>query len=97
MNKLIYPIILSLLLSTACEDEPTNPNDEIPMVKAASTYDVIVDEDITYAEGLSHDVASMSIAAMPQKLDIYYPDNNCLLYTSPSPRDLSTSRMPSSA
>ena len=25
------------------------------------------------------------------------PDSNCLLYTSPSPRDLSTSRMPSSA
>ena len=25
------------------------------------------------------------------------PDENCLLYTSPSPRDLSTSRMPSSA
>ena len=24
-------------------------------------------------------------------------DDNCLLYTSPSPRDLSTSRMPSSA
>ena len=24
-------------------------------------------------------------------------DRNCLLYTSPSPRDLSTSRMPSSA
>ena len=25
------------------------------------------------------------------------PDTACLLYTSPSPRDLSTSRMPSSA
>ena len=25
------------------------------------------------------------------------PNNSCLLYTSPSPRDLSTSRMPSSA
>ena len=25
------------------------------------------------------------------------PEKNCLLYTSPSPRDLSTSRMPSSA
>ena len=25
------------------------------------------------------------------------PDGVCLLYTSPSPRDLSTSRMPSSA
>ena len=29
-----------------------------------------------------------------RKLDPYL---NCLLYTSPSPRDLSTSRMPSSA
>ena len=27
----------------------------------------------------------------------YLHDNTCLLYTSPSPRDLSTSRMPSSA
>ena len=26
-----------------------------------------------------------------------YRSNDCLLYTSPSPRDLSTSRMPSSA
>ena len=26
-----------------------------------------------------------------------HPIKNCLLYTSPSPRDLSTSRMPSSA
>ena len=28
------------------------------------------------------------------KVTVFY---NCLLYTSPSPRDLSTSRMPSSA
>ena len=28
---------------------------------------------------------------------IFNQFNNCLLYTSPSPRDLSTSRMPSSA
>ena len=28
---------------------------------------------------------------------IINPINNCLLYTSPSPRDLSSSRMPSSA
>ena len=27
----------------------------------------------------------------------FSPEENCLLYTSPSPRDLSTSRMPSSA
>ena len=29
--------------------------------------------------------------------DFYEPYKACLLYTSPSPRDLSTSRMPSSA
>ena len=47
-----------------------------PEVKCDSTYAVIVEEDITYAEGLAHDVASRSIAPMPQKLDLYYPDNN---------------------
>ena len=32
------------------------------------------------------------------RLDSYYEERKaCLLYTSPSPRDLSTSRMPSSA
>ena len=29
--------------------------------------------------------------------DVLKKDGTCLLYTSPSPRDLSTSRMPSSA
>ena len=32
---------------------------------------------------------------LAKKKDLKY--NDCLLYTSPSPRDLSTSRMPSSA
>ena len=35
-----------------------------------------------------------------QHVDLYRlerPSDDCLLYTSPSPRDLSTSRMPSSA
>ena len=32
------------------------------------------------------------------QLQVFYgPNEACLLYTSPSPRDLSTSRMPSSA
>ena len=31
------------------------------------------------------------------RMDYLAPFHNCLLYTSPSPRDLSTSRMPSSA
>eukprot|EP00831_Metopus_contortus_P084894 TRINITY_DN9746_c0_g1_i3.p2 TRINITY_DN9746_c0_g1~~TRINITY_DN9746_c0_g1_i3.p2 ORF type:complete len:332 (+),score=68.83 TRINITY_DN9746_c0_g1_i3:900-1895(+) len=36
----------------------------------------------------------MQVIRMTARLTLYY---NCLLYTSPSPRDLSTSRMPSSA
>ena len=36
----------------------------------------------------------MGINSLPVK---FGPDKACLLYTSPSPRDLSTSRMPSSA
>ena len=45
------------------------------------------------------------IKKVPRNLQKYLPDDeletthldNCLLYTSPSPRDLSTARMPSSA
>ena len=33
----------------------------------------------------------------PYDLDLWVKDNFCLLYTSPSPRDSMTSRMPSSA
>ena len=73
MTKIAYLIIFTALLFAACEDEPTSPN-EIPVVKAASSYTVLLDEDITYAEGLSHD--DTSTVAMPQKLDIYYPDND---------------------
>ena len=33
----------------------------------------------------------------PRNVGTFDGDNNCLLYTSPSPRDLGKSRMPSSA
>ena len=36
-------------------------------------------------------------AVLFEKIDGLHKDMDCLLYTSPSPRDLSTSRMPSSA
>jgi para-nitrobenzyl esterase len=47
-----------------------------PTVKSASTYNVIIEEDITYAEGLSHDGQSTSTVAIPLKLDVYAPDNS---------------------
>ena len=50
-------------------------------------------EDEAFIEAL---VASPTKAPPPEKL-LTYLYNNCLLYTSPSPRDRTRSRMPSSA
>ena len=45
-----------------------------------------------------HTSGSITIEAISQnRKGVFYPLQSCLLYTSPSPRDLSTSRMPSSA
>ena len=41
--------------------------------------------------------ATMATRIMEMDATLLAQCNNCLLYTSPSPRDLSTSRMPSSA
>ena len=51
-------------------------------------------EDFIYPLFIHEKDFQEEISAMP---GIYRWDMNCLLYTSPSPRDLSTSRMPSSA
>ena len=77
MNKVAYLIIFTILLFTACkEDEPIAPANGIPGVKAESSYTVLKEENITYADGLSHNTTSNSTFAIPLKLDIYYPDNN---------------------
>ena len=54
------------------------------------------------AKGLGHRIGEMldaqrDLADIREFLGKVYNHNDCLLYTSPSPRDLSTSRMPSSA
>ena len=50
------------------------------------------------SEGMSEDDIVLFMKARYGDFVYYQPPiNACLLYTSPSPRDLSTSRMPSSA
>ena len=46
---------------------------------------------------LGKDYKLYSVENQPEWYDKFKEHTTCLLYTSPSPRDLSTSRMPSSA
>ncbi|MCH2044726.1 MAG: alpha/beta hydrolase [Saprospiraceae bacterium] len=79
MIKLAYLTVFAVLLFSACKkDEPITPNNPIPVVKIDSSYTVLIDEDVTYAEGLSHNLTSTYPTpsfAIPLKLDIYTPDN----------------------
>ncbi|MCH2226092.1 MAG: hypothetical protein MK066_15090, partial [Crocinitomicaceae bacterium] len=78
MKKVIFLSVLALLLMTACkkEVEPIIFGSGTPVVKADSTYNVLQETNITYAEGLSHNSTSTTPFPIPLKLDIYYPDNN---------------------
>lgn len=77
MNKVAYLTVLTVLLFTACsKNESITPDNGTPVIQAESSYTVLKDENITYAEGLSHNMTSTSSFATPLKLDVYYPDNN---------------------
>ena len=77
MNKVAYLTVLAILLFAACnKDEPISQDNGISVVKAESSYTVLKDEDITFAEGLSHDNLSSTPFAIPIKLDVYFPNNN---------------------
>ena len=78
MNKVTFLLVLAILLVTACkkEVEPIITDNGIPKVKADSTYTVLQETNITYAEGLSHNTTSTTPFSVPLKLDIYYPNNN---------------------
>ena len=78
MNKVTFLLVLAILLVTACkkEVEPIIIDNGIPIVKADSSYTVLQETNITYAEGLSHNTTSTTPFSIPLKLDIYYPNNN---------------------
>lgn len=77
MNKLTCLIFFAVLLFAACDkDEPLELDNGIPIVKAESFYTVLTDEDVTYAEGLSHNASSSTPFSIPLKLDIYTPGND---------------------
>jgi len=77
MNKAAYFTVFAVLLFAACDrNEPMEPDTGIPVIKAESSYTVLKDENITYADGLSHDDSSTIPFPISIHLDVYYPDNN---------------------
>lgn len=79
MKKVMFQNFIVLLFITAFStknDLHASPENNNPIVKADSTYNVLIEEGITYAEGLSHDGQSPSTVAIPLKLDVYAPDND---------------------
>ena len=58
---------------------------------------VVVEAELSITTTMGSGVTLYDESADHDKDWVFKRDKDCLLYTSPSPRDLSTSRMPSSA
>ncbi len=79
-RRRLVNIVVIVVLIMACktsDDLPsTNPQNSTPEVMANSTYDVVLEEDVVYAEGLSHNsLNSSDYTIMPLMLDVYTPNN----------------------
>ncbi len=79
MKVLFQIALLTFVLTAYSQNKETvrsNPLNSVPSVKMDATFDVIVEENIVYANGLSHEtINSTSSKEIPLKLDIYSPDN----------------------
>ncbi len=80
MMKQIFASLLIMMSLISCNKDGDNispPVISAPIVKLNTTYEVSIAEDITYAEGLSHDSwNSANTSVVPLLMDSYVPDNN---------------------
>jgi len=78
--KQILATLLIMVCLISCDKDNDNispPVISAPIVKLNATYEVNITEDITYAEGLSHDSwNSANNSVIPLEMDSYVPDNN---------------------
>ena len=60
MKKPLYAILIVLIIFSGCdkEKEVIILDNQIPLVKADSSYNIIKEEDVIYANGLSHNESS---------------------------------------
>jgi para-nitrobenzyl esterase len=78
MNQLFKLLLLISAISSCKKDKTTDtivPNSLT--VKSSSTYTVVVEQNVKYGEGLSHQTYnSTTYSIMDLKLDVYKPANN---------------------
>ncbi|WP_415370773.1 prolyl oligopeptidase family serine peptidase [Patiriisocius sp. Uisw_047] len=79
MNK-VFASLLIMVYLISCDKDNDNiniPVISVPTVKLNTTYEVNITEDITYAEGLSHDSwNSANTSVVSLLMDSYVPDND---------------------
>ena len=79
MNK-IFASLLIIASFISCDKDDDNisaPEISAPIVKLNTTYEVAITEDITYAEGLSHESwNSANTSVVPLLMDSYVPEND---------------------
>lgn len=78
MNQFFKILLLLTVISSCKKDKNTDTNVSNPMsVKSAATYTVVVEQNITYCQGLRHQTLnSTSYSILDLKLDVYKPANN---------------------
>ena len=72
-----------------CTDGSSTPQDDILRISSYFDKKNFQAEKVIFLQTFTGWIS--------EKNDLRFDSSTCLLYTSPSPRDLSTSRMPSSA
>ena len=102
-TQYITALIFSAMAFTACESTP-EPAPEIvevtpPVLKTCTEISALTRVEIPAETKTFYAITEIENPPYEpiQRKDKQVRVINCLLYTSPSPRDLSTSRMPSSA
>ena len=92
------PFIADSLLKKVEKQNTDNDKSVIKTWSRSSTIlPVMIGHTIAVHNGKTHNPVFITEQMIGHKLGEFAPTRTCLLYTSPSPRDLSTSRMPSSA
>ena len=78
MNSLFKLLPLLIILSSCKKNESTDTNVSTAMsVKSSATYPVVVEQNVNYGQGLSHQTLnSTSYSTLDLKLDVFKPANN---------------------